>query len=63
MPTLQVVIVGPVFGVEVVIGGHAGGRLLQVQLLQHLAQLQVFHIMLACRQLLHLRYKTDSKAF
>ena len=28
VPPLQVVIVGPMFGVEVVIGGHAGDRLL-----------------------------------
>ena len=55
MPPLQVVIVGPVLGIEVVIGGHAGDRLLQVQLLQHLAQLQVLHVILACCQLFHLK--------
>ena len=57
MPPLQLVIVGPVGWVEVVIGGHGGVRLVQVQVVQHLAQLKVLNVVLARRQLLHLRYK------
>ena len=55
MPLLQVVIVGPVFGVEVVVGEHGGDG--HGQVVQHLAQFHVLHIVLCCRQLLHLRYK------
>ena len=55
MPSLKLLVVGPVGRVEVVIGGHGRGRLLQVQAVEHSAQLRV--LVLVGGQLFHLEFK------
>ena len=54
MPSLKLLVVGPVGRVEVVIGGHGRGRLLQVQVVEHPAQLRV--LVLVGGQLFHLEF-------